>query len=581
VQSVLESQLELLKGINASLEKQGQPVSLVSPLAGARYLLGTCYEHAGKKDAALMQFYNVYAKYGDSEWGPQAQERAQALKAEFETEGKTVKIDLGANLAKMEESRLRVARRLFFDKEYSDAVPAYLDALNEYPEGKEAVTALRELTLSYISLGDPLSVKTVAAYTGERFAARDAAADALLAVGKRALDTKQNDLAWWIYDRYFDFFPKNARAPAVLYSLASLRSGAEQEDYLNRILKNYPDSPYVVRALGRLAWNAYANKDYETAAARFEKVVNTETDPQKETRARFALAESYRVSNAWKNSLKNFQTLEKSLNKTTESYGVSDEALKFNRPFLEKSVFYQGVCLEKLGEPEKAVKAFDRFIETFQGSEFIPQTQLAKGSALMELKRYDDALAAFATFDAASGRKFLEPVLYYRGQAQFETGRYSEAIQSLETLLTSWPESSFYFDAKLEQGRAYAANGQNADAVRVLSDILNFATDDLLLNRASLELGRAQTDPSEKLASFQRVALLANPDDSAQAPLVAQALFESLPIYLELNRPQDLLTDSARLEKELPTFGKTDEINLLREQAKQKLEAMQKEEAEK
>ncbi len=368
----------------------------------------------------------------------------------------------------------------------------------------------------------------------------------------------------------------------MLYSLAGLRTGAEQEDYLNRILKNYPDSPYAARALGRLAWNAYEKKDYETAAARFEKVVDTETDPQKQTRARFALAESYRFSEHWKLSLENFQTLEKSLNKTTESYGVSDEALRFNRPFLEKSVFYQGACLAKLGKTESAVQTFERFIENFQTSEFLPQARLALGSALMDLKRYDDALAALVPFDENSDRKFLEPVLYYRGQAYFETGRYDKSIQCLETLLNNWPESSFYFEAKLVQGRAYAAAGKNADAVRVLSDILNFASDEQLLNRASLELGRAQTDPAEKLASFQRVALLADPDNPEEAPLIAQALFESLPLYLELNRPQDLLTDSSRLLEKFPTFairlraqasdaGKTDEINTLRTQAREQL----------
>ncbi|MGE4488245.1 MAG: tetratricopeptide repeat protein, partial [Kiritimatiellales bacterium] len=248
--SVLETQLELLKQLESGLEKQGQPVSLVSPLAGARYLLGLCYEHAGKKTEALTQFYNVYAKYGDSEWGPQAQEHAQALKDEFEAQGKTIKIDLGANLAKMEESRFRVARRLFFDKQYADAVPAYLTALNDYPEGDDAVTALRELIQSYISLSDPFFAKAVATYTGERFSARPAAADALLAAGKRALDTKQNDLAWWMYDQYLADFPQNPRAPAVLYSLAGLRSGEDQETYYTRILTEYPDSPYAARALG-------------------------------------------------------------------------------------------------------------------------------------------------------------------------------------------------------------------------------------------------------------------------------------------------------------------------------------------
>ena len=117
------------------------------------------------------------------------------------------------------------------------------------------------------------------------------------------------------------------------------------------------------------------------------------------------------------------------------------------------------------------------------------------------------------------------------------------------------------------QGRAYAAAGKAPDAVRVLSDVLNFATGDLLIHQATLELARAQTDPAEKLASFQRVALLADPDDAEQAPLIAEALFESLPLYLELNRPADLLADAARLTAGFPMFGKTAEIQSLKMKA--------------
>jgi len=270
-QTVLETQLELLKTISDS-----GPAS-IAPIAGARYWLGVCYEHEDKKAEALTQFYNVYAKYGDSKWGPLAQEKAQALKDYFEGQGNRVKIDLGANLAKMEESTFRVARRLFFDRQYADAIPIYLDALNEFPEGSESITALRELTLSFITLDDELSAKTVGLYLSERFTKNPKAGDALLAAGKGALDAKQEPLAWWMYDRTIEAFPNHPRVPAVLYSLAGLR---KQESYLNRIVENYPDSSYHARALGRLAWNAYADKDYETAAARFAPYVDTENDPQ-------------------------------------------------------------------------------------------------------------------------------------------------------------------------------------------------------------------------------------------------------------------------------------------------------------
>ncbi|MBI9020746.1 MAG: tetratricopeptide repeat protein [Verrucomicrobia bacterium] len=568
-QSVLEMQLELLKQLEESLEAQGQPVSLVSPLSGARYLLGVCYEHEDKKAEALHQFYNVYAKYGDSEWGPKAQEKAQALKEWFEGQGKTVKIDLGANLSKMEESTFRVARRLFFDRQYAEAVPIYLDALNKYPEGNESITALRELCLSAVHLNDELGAKNVGLYLSERFAGDPKAGDALLAAGKGALDAKQEDLAWWMYDRAIEAVPAHPRMPAVLFSLAGLQ---KNDDYLKKIIADYPDSSYRARALGRLAWNAYEAEDYEAAAERFAPYVDTETDLQKQTRARFAFAESYRHLELWGAGSACFQTLEKSMEEAAESYGASAETLEFNRPFWEKAVYYQAVCQKELGDPDAAVQTCDRFIEKFPTSGILDQVQFTKAKTLIERERFAEALVTLEPLDG----KFAEPVCYYRGVAQFETGANEAAIQTLEKLLVTWPSSAFTYEALFVQGRAYVAAGQRDEAVRVFGDILNFASDDLLLNRASLELGRAQTDPTEKLASFQRVALLADPDDPEQAPLISEALYESLPLYLELARHNDLLADADRLLSDFPNIGKSEEIETMKTKAKEAI-AQQKE----
>ncbi len=552
--TVLEMQLEILKSLSDTVPPAA------APLAGARYLLGLCYAHDGKPAAALTQFYNVYAKYGDSPWGPQAQEQAQALIDQFEAQGKTVKIDLGANLSKMEQSTFRVARRLFFDRQYAAAVPAYIAALNEYPEGGESITALRELALSSILLDDSLTAETVGFYLAERFSSEPKAGDALLAAGKAALDSKKEELAWTLYDHYLGSFPKHPRAPAVLYSLSGLR---KTEDFLFQLLEKYPDSAYYARALGRLAWNAFEAKDYATAVERFAPYVDTETDPQKQTRARFAFAESHRNLESWDAAAAGFQSLENAMEKAAAGFGVSAETLTFNRPYWEKSIYYQAVCLKELGDIDGALVCFDRFLEKFPRSGIAEQVRFAKAKMLFESGRFSAALVAL---DGLGGQ-FAGPVCYYRGAAQYETGAYEASFQTLETLLTGWPASAFTYEAMFVQGRAFHAAGRDGDAIRVFGEIMNFATDDELMHRASLELGRAQTDPSEKLASFQRVALLADPEQHGD--LIAAALFESLPLYLELDRPADLLADADRLAAEFPAFGKTDEINDLKIKAEQ------------
>ena len=582
VQSVLETQLELLK----QLEEAGALESQVSPLSGARYFLGICYEQAGEKAEALHQFVNVHIQYGDSEWGPLAQQHADELIASFEAQGQRVKIDLGANRSKMEAGAFRVGQRLFFERRYVEVVSVYLDALNTFPEGADAVSTLRDLLLSLIHLGDDLHAKTVAGYLGERFTA----GDALLVAGKTALDEKKETLAWWIYDRYLETCPEHSRVPSVLFSLAGLR---KQEAYLMRIVETYSESSYRVRALGRLAWNAFEAKEYEKAATRFEMYLLVETDPKKRTLARFSVAEAFRnmaqktpdhrmafqeqtgkmpvlqaISTEWKKALENFQTLEKEMIIDAHRFGVSKERLEFNQPFHEKSIYYQAVCEAQLGELDAATETCRRFIEIFPTSGIISQVRFLQGKTLVDAGNFSEALLAFEPFGNGVDSPFAESVFYYRGIAQLETGANEAAIQTLENLFVTWPSSAFFFEAKWVQGRVYIAEGRNEEAIRVLGDILNLASDDRMIHRASIELGRAQSDPREKLASFQRVALLADPADPQQAPLIAEALFESLPLYVELTRYQELLLDCERLTTEFPTFGNADEIERLRMKGK-------------
>jgi len=119
------------------------------------------------------------------------------------------------------------------------------------------------------------------------------------------------------------------------------------------------------------------------------------------------------------------------------SYGVSKETLEFNQPFHEKAVYYQAVCRKELGEIDEAVALCDRFEEQFPMSGILNQVRFTKAKTLVEGERFDEALAAFEPFGGGADHEFAEPVFFYRGIAQFETGAYEESFQTLEKLKRS------------------------------------------------------------------------------------------------------------------------------------------------
>ena len=77
--------------------------------------------------------------------------------------------------------------------------------------------------------------------------------------------------------------------------------------------------------------------------------------------------------------------------------------------------------------------------------------------------------------------------------------------------------------------------------------------------------------PAGLARCYWHCRLLADPGNEEHAALIADALFESLPLYLELNRPADLLADADRLTAEFPRFGKTTEIERLKTKAEEAL----------
>ena len=126
---------------------------------------------------------------------------------------------------------------------------------------------------------------------------------------------------------------------------------------------------------------------------------------------------------------------------------------------------------------------------------------------------------------------------------------------------------SFYSESQVAD--ASAENEVRAEQIRNVN----------AMRRATLEIMLAAMDslvdkeegtilPERRETVKQNVSFLRE----RVQQLIADALFESLPLYLELDRPADLLADADRLTAQFPNIGKTDEIALLKTEAEQLLE---------
>ncbi len=654
-----------------------------SPQAGARFLLGEMYEQDGEamladpeKKAAgiaklgqsLGEYYNVFVKYGDSDWGPEAGVRSARVKSRLEGLGKTVKIDLGAQAEKAAATTFRLADNLFRQKQYQEAVEAYLKALNLYPETTSSLKALGALISCYIELNDPIMVRAVSSYVAERFPNRPDGAIALLAAASQYINRKDEVLAAELYDRYLAANPKHEKAGTILFYLGSQRKKAGDEvgasRYYQRIVDHYPQDQYYPKALTLMAWGFYQAGKYDEAMAGFQKLVNDVPPGPDRATAQFTLADCHVRNQRWPQAAQELRTLVKWLSNEAQAYASNEADAAKNQKLLEQGMFQLANCLGRIDQPAEqalafkaaGMKTYDEFIAKFPKSELAPKAMMGKGQILlaqrkfdeatatfdalsaqypqseegknalyslarsaMEIGQYDQAKAAFekmmtntdrykpdeftrigqlmidaklydqavaafnrvkdnpaiqAAKELPENRSLLERALIGLGRANVARKDFAAATEALDRLMTDYPKSGLFFDAKFLQGEAYAEQGQPGKASEAMSDIFRFASDQIMINRASVRLGDIQRkagDLPAALASYQRVALLGDPNKPEQRPMIEQAILSSIEVSSELGRFADVIENCDLFVKTFPASDRLAEIRRARNEANLKV----------
>ena len=683
-QKFLTQNMDILKEIDTYIRDNDMSMSM-SPMAGARFLLGELYQKdaealagGGKKDEAVQaygkaitEFINVFAQYSDSDWGPKAGLRAQEIKKILvEQYGKQVKWNMDEKaVAQVSEASFRLADNLYLQKKYPDAIGEYTKILRQYPEGEPSQKALANLLDCYIQSNDALMIKATAEYIGERFGGKDIPAMALLAAGKTYFDRKDEAMYTYMYETYLKHFPKHDRAAAILFTLAGLRKGAGDEagaaKYYERIVENYPKDQYYPKALSAMAWGYFLATNYEGAVKGFQLFLPAAQPNPDKVQAQFALAECYRMLGRWPEALAEYEKIIGWLVPKDNPYATSTADAKKNADILEKAVFQRAFSYSRMGGSpdeikaarEKGIRGYDQFIASFPNSTLASKALDAKGRmqleigqfdaatktfddlaakypttdegrnalfslirSAVEVKQFEQALAAFekmygqrdkftpdefarigqlmldggqyaqaveafqyvtvkvpeAGLDPKDERALMERALFGLGRAAFEQGRFAEASKAMDDLMTRYPKSGTFYEAKFIQARANKELGKLPEAIAALGDIMKYAEDTVLRNRTTYELAQIQKqkgDKADALASYLRVALLADPKNPALTELVEKSLMESIDLGMEMERYQDVLDSCEQYMQAFPQGSRIEDARRLRNEARMKAAA--------
>jgi TolA-binding protein len=452
---------DILREIDNLIKEQNLPAAL-NPNAGARFLLGQMYEQDAEAAArdpakqeelvhalgrALNEYFNVFVRYGDTDWGPRAGIRANEIKTRLESMGRTVNVDLGAHAEKAASTQLRLADNLFREKKFAEAAAEYLRVVNAYPTAEASMRAMGFVIQSYIEMNDKLYARAMIEFTAERYAGRPAAALALLSAATLANNKKDAAFAVEIYEAYLRGFPKHERAGTILFFLGNERRKAGDNEganyYFQRIVDNLPQDQYYPQALRLIARSYYDLGQFDKAAAAYAKLVADIPPSVDRAAAQFSLADSYLRMGEWSKAAAEFETLIRWLSPRDNPYAATEADRERNRGLLERAVFQRANAFARMTEPadqipafrEAGMRGYEQFIKLFPQSEFAPRALMGQGQIQLSLGQFDAAARTFEQLasqypQSEEGRN----ALFSLARSAMEIGQYDQARLAFEKM---------------------------------------------------------------------------------------------------------------------------------------------------
>ena len=505
--------MDIIKPIDEAIKAEGLPLK-DSPMAPARALLGRLMKEEGDRLAgqgkadeaiaayagALGEYYNVFVKYGDSEWGPTAGLVAKEIKDLLETKyGKKVNVDLGDMADKAAGTEFRMGDTLFRQQKYAEAAAEYLRVLGQFPEaGDVSISALGNLLQCYMYLKDPLYAKTTAQYLGERFAKKSIIpAKALISVAQLYDKAGDAEMAQYMFDRYLAYCPTDAQAGKILFYLAAKAEQAGNMDlanaYLAKIITDYPQDQNYTKALSKRAWKSYADQDYAGAIRGMALFIKESPPSPTKAQAMFALADSLRRTGRPADAAKYFDVLVKSISPADNPYGRSAADIERNAKLLEQARFWEAYSLSRLETPaerQAAIAKIDGFLGFYPQSALAPKALNLKGSLQMALKdpAANETFARLARDypDTDEGKN----AQYARISGALELGQFDQAKEALAAMLAS--PGSYSVEEFARVGQAMLDSRQWKEAASAFGQVVGKTEERALLERGLYGIGAAQ-----------------------------------------------------------------------------------------
>lgn len=238
-----------------------------------------------------------------------------------------------------------------------------------------------------------------------------------------------------------------------------------------------------------------------------------------------------------------------------------------------------------LGRFDQARDAVNAMVAA--GGRYSPAEFTRVGEAMLDKSQWEGAIVAFEQVinSGTEEREYLERAYYGLGAAQYELGDYAAAIKNMNELMTRWPRSALFFDAKFILARSNTKEGDLEAAKIALNDVFRGASSSdparnnpVLMNDASLDLANIyllEDNKSSALLAYKRLEWLDEPKDDRTRKQIETAILAAINLGMDMERYPDVLESADRYQEFFPTSPRLSDVRRKRAEAAVKASMME------
>jgi tol-pal system protein YbgF len=348
----------------------------------AIYWRGYCEKRRGNP-AAEDIFVSLAKEYPENELADDALLKAAeiALENGRNDDGRTWLTALVLNYPEsefVEKANYLAAHSYAAQKDPGPAVAKLTEFLKKHPDSEYAPNATYDIGMVLFGDGNYAAASDWFGRVLTYYPASTLAADAMYQQGQCRFNTTEYDRAREIYESLVKRYPKSPRVDEARYQieLCNYKKGeySSQTEVAEAYVKKYPKSRLNQELYLLLGQSYYRKRSYTSSLEYLGRV--SDADPAAFVTARSLMYEIYLR-----------------IGKIEDAAAVLRAVVDSRAPKKDRAdaLLKLAKLYESAGDASNAISAYGEFAETFPKDERVPETLLAAGTAMRELKMYTES----------------------------------------------------------------------------------------------------------------------------------------------------------------------------------------------